>query len=383
MQIATLLRRTKFPRGSALLEAVLAIGVLMVGVVGTLVLIITTINLGRANQDRIVAQNLAREGMELAYAHRNAGALSTVEFPNSTWDSYLFARLLKTNAPSGTSYLDKFDLGEIDEADGNECKFLDTSGCDAATYPDPDVQARCIDTSSDDHLNSEEAIICDLVTLVNYMFVNLDFLPPGCDDTNDGALPYWDGSDTAHSQCNFSGDDDMRPDIGDLTYMIYELLKNAFQYQAAYPTVGITESPPRTTLQYFMSPSSTDITTGEYPLQEAWDNTVASRVYEVDGTFSQNVPPPAGAMPTKFYRVVTFQPVCRGRASSSDPYEEWVVNQNSANNCRDDAQTKNGWVGAFEATKIGILVTSEVRWPTPDSRTRVTYQEYLYDWINL
>lgn len=385
MQIATLQRRTKFPRGSALLEAVLAIGVLMVGVVGTLVLILTTINLGRANQDRIVAQNLAREGMELAYAHRNAGALSTVEFPSSTWDAYLFASILKTSTPGGTSYLDKYDLGEIDEADGNECKFLDTSGCDAATYPDPDVQARCIDTSSDNHQDNDEAITCDIQTLVNYMFVNMDFLPPGCDDTNDGALPYWDGSDAVHSQCNYSGDSDMRPDISDLTFMIYELFLNAFHFQAAYPTVGLTESPPRTTLQHFTHPSITDIANGEYPLQEAWDNAAASQVYEVDGTFAQNVAPSANAVPTKFYRMVTFQPVCKGRPTDVTPlpeYQEWVVNQDSASNCRDAAVNLFS-TNSVDASKIGVLVTSEVRWPTPESRTRVTYQEYLYDWINL
>jgi len=62
-----------------------------------------------------------------------------------------------------------------------------------------------------------------------------------------------------------------------------------------------------------------------------------------------------------------------------------VIEQNYAANCRDYAIFKKGWIEDqdLEATKIGVLATSEVRWPTPTSSTKVSYQEYLYNWISL
>ncbi len=384
MRIATLLHRTKFPRGTSLLEGVLAIGVLMIGVVGSLVLILTTINLGRVNQDRIVAQNLAREGMELAYAHRNAGALSAVEFAGGAWDKYLAAKVQKSATLGGVDYKDKYDLGDIDAS--GQCKFYDREGC-GKYASDPNTQAMCTGVSDDVHQGNEDAIMCDVQTLIEYLYINLTILPPGCDNNNTGHLPYWDGSTIQKTTCNFSNSSPARPDIGDLSFLISEMFLNSFNYQAGYPTIALfpsgTVTTPSSTLKFFTAPSSTALDTGNYTLQEAWDNVASSQVYEVNGTFTQNVSGLVGAQPTKFYRVVTFQSVCKGRENGTGPYVEWVMDQNSAGNCYDHARYVKGWLNNIEAVKEGVLVTSEVRWPTPTSRTRVSYQEYLYDWINI
>jgi hypothetical protein len=364
-----------------LLEGVLAIGVLLVGVVGSLVLITTTIKLGRTNQDRIVAQNLAREGMELAYAHRNAGSLSTVEFTDGTWDRYLVENKLKSGGMSELDYKDKYDLGDVD---GGMCKFFDGAK-DCGTFP-AELQPKCTNTS-DDPYTEATSLSCDVQILSDYLFGNLSIMPPGCNDGDlDNSLGFWIGPDALHKSCNFSGNDSPSPNVADVTAMVDELLRNAHGFQAGYPTIALVPAgaaPPPSTFSFFTTPTSIDLNTGTYSLDEAWGN-AASQVYEVSNTYSQNVTI-AGAVPTKFYRVVTFQPICKGRETSTDSYEEWVVKQDSAANCRDDALFTEGWAETpqLEATKIGVLVTSEVRWPSPTSNTKVSYQEYLYNWISI
>lgn len=55
-----------------LLEAVLAIGVILVSVFASTTLIITTISAGQSSEDKIVAGNLAREGIEIVRGIRDS-----------------------------------------------------------------------------------------------------------------------------------------------------------------------------------------------------------------------------------------------------------------------------------------------------------------------
>lgn len=55
-----------------LLEAVIAIGVILVSVIGSSTLIVTTISAGQSSEDKIVASNLAREAIEVIRGIRDS-----------------------------------------------------------------------------------------------------------------------------------------------------------------------------------------------------------------------------------------------------------------------------------------------------------------------
>ncbi|MEK7637054.1 MAG: hypothetical protein AAB402_01510 [Patescibacteria group bacterium] len=55
-----------------LLEAVLAIGVILVATISATTLIVTTISAGQSSEDKIVAANLAREGVEIMRGIRDS-----------------------------------------------------------------------------------------------------------------------------------------------------------------------------------------------------------------------------------------------------------------------------------------------------------------------
>ncbi len=55
-----------------LLEAVLAIGVILVATISATTLIVTTISAGQSSEDKIVAANLAREGVEIVRGIRDS-----------------------------------------------------------------------------------------------------------------------------------------------------------------------------------------------------------------------------------------------------------------------------------------------------------------------
>lgn len=61
--------------GQNLLEAVIAIGVIMAAVLGSSSLIISTITAGQVSQNRVVAANFAREGIELVRSMRDSNWL--------------------------------------------------------------------------------------------------------------------------------------------------------------------------------------------------------------------------------------------------------------------------------------------------------------------
>lgn len=58
--------------GQSLLEAVIAIGVILVSTISATTVIVSTIGLGQASENRIVAVNLAREGIEIVRGVRDS-----------------------------------------------------------------------------------------------------------------------------------------------------------------------------------------------------------------------------------------------------------------------------------------------------------------------
>lgn len=394
MKTALLLRKPLFPRGTTLLEGVIAIGVIMVGVVGTLVLINSTIRLGRANQDRIVAQDLAREGIELAYAQRNSGSLAKPLFPGESWDKYFSQATPKPDNPNfAPLYASKFNIGDYDSVK-KDCMVIDAA-CTDSSYPDWQY---CTTEDDDDIYQDPEYLQCDIQGLVKYLYGGYSKLPPRC-DTGDTAqrLSWWDGTgwppDPQHRNCNFSPEPSYPlADITDLTWLIYELLQSTYPLQTAYPTVSTVATPPVMSWEFF-NPPTFNAARGSFTLQDAWDyipssaTEKTSRIFEKDNVFVQNATV-TGATPTKYYRVMTFQPICRGTKDGSEL--SVVIPNNVILSCYNYlhlsiADGGAGWTDpeARTASAIGVLVTSEVRWPTAAaSATHVVYQEYLYDWLN-
>lgn len=384
----------RFPRGTTLLEAVIAIGVILVGVVGTLVLINTTIRLGRANQDRIVAQDLAREGMELAYAQRNSGSLGKVLFPGDAWDKY-FSEPVPKSAIAGfmDTYPKKYNIGDYD---GGTCKVIDQIDIACA---DPNNQY-CTDKDDDLIENNPEGMKCDIEALILYIFGNYKKLPPRCDEASGQTVvdSWWNGSTPEHSGCNFSPDPNQSANIVDAVWLVQELMQSTYPLQTAFPTVNSLSSPPTEAWKFFnpsdvVGQGSFNAANGSFALQDAWDYKTApntekvSRVFEKNNSFIQNTSENSST-PSKFYRLTTFQPICRGTntASGSPKVEIEVIPRNVIFNCSRYLNTHKGWSDpdSRTATSIGSLVTTEVRWPTPAaSSAHVIYQEYLYDWLNI
>lgn len=68
-------KKIKSPRGFGMLEMVIALGILMMGVIGFSTLTMATIVTSRTSELRIVAANLAREGIEVARNIRDSNWL--------------------------------------------------------------------------------------------------------------------------------------------------------------------------------------------------------------------------------------------------------------------------------------------------------------------
>ncbi|MEK7631753.1 MAG: hypothetical protein AAB445_02690 [Patescibacteria group bacterium] len=378
--------RSKHPAGIVLLEGVIAIGVILVGVVGSLVLVNTSINLGRANQDRIVGQSLAREGLEIAYSLRNSGSLRKVEDPLVSWSSYLFENALKTSDP--TIYLTTYDLGNME---GAVCKVIHPSD-PACTVGVSNV---CT-TNNDDDIALTSSRDCDVQVLGNYLFKSWP-MPTGCEGV--GGPPRLAN---APADCDYRDDD--TTNVADVTTLKDLILEQSFQFGFAYPSVA-TSVPPGNSPDgqlTFYNPllASTLLQDGQYTAsghpEEVWDDNRA-KVYTYQGTYLQlqNSPVDSGVVQSKYYRVVSLQPICRGTITDNGTNpptittHELVVDSGSASNCTDYVAANNNqgnhaaddW--DTETTNVGALVTSEVRWPKADSATRVRYQEFLYDWISL
>lgn len=376
---------SKKRRGTALLESIIAIGVILVGVVGALVLLNTSINLGRANQDRIVGQNLAREGLELAYSLRNSGAMRSVDKPFVNWFSFLHQEVYKTN--SAQEYLKKYNFGDVD---GGVCKQI----CPPNTDPN------CTTTSDDQYTidginllfneDIEDARQCDLDAVEQHLVQPSQWgLPPGCDDAYKAGICSQGGVSLcmtdASSGCDFnlSG----RLDLSDISLLHNIFFLQSFQFGYGYPSHTSLTSNAAGILEFNTNFSNYNPTAGQYlSLNPIWEDPKA-RLYTdaSESVYVQNSTAP-NLVPSKFYRVVSVQQICRGTRSGTSA--ELVIEPTSALNCVDyiaandgPGQPADGWDA--EAEIVGALVTSEVRWPTPTSSTKVRYQEYMYDWLTL
>ncbi len=340
--------RTKTLPGSTLLESVIAIGVLLVGVVGTLTLVNTTIKLGRVNQDRIVAQNLAREGMELVYSLRNSATYVNLRDPDTTWDSYLRAtRLVST---SKNDYLARYNLGVIESG---ECK----QRCGAGN-----LNPHCATNPTDEDI-SQDGLQCD-ITAFSKKFENFSdwLIPPGCEDVPSG-IPATLGLTNAPDECDYDGQGNGL-DLSDLSRFVSDVFESSFTYTFGYPSISTDNLGTDAQLEFYDSGTATvdDVS--------VWADSRAN-VHEHDGVFVQNPPAAVDAVdtPTKFYRTVHARLVCKDAAGVEN-----VLLKDSADSCTE----------AYPGSqKVGVFVTSEVRWPTHTSSTKVKYETFLYNWLQV
>lgn len=82
--------RVKRNHGQGILEVIVAIGIIVMGLVGTLVLIIWTIAIAGVSQSQIIAMNLAREGVEITRGVRDGNWLKIDSGDLAvTWDTGL------------------------------------------------------------------------------------------------------------------------------------------------------------------------------------------------------------------------------------------------------------------------------------------------------
>ena len=66
--------------GQGLLEAIIAIGIILTATVASLTLIVSSIEAGRGVRERLIAMNLAREGMEVVHMIRDSNWLADREW---------------------------------------------------------------------------------------------------------------------------------------------------------------------------------------------------------------------------------------------------------------------------------------------------------------
>lgn len=374
---------SKNRRGTALLEAIIAIGVILVGVVGSLVLLNTSINLGRANQDRIVGQNLAREGLELAYSLRNSGSMRSVDKPTVDWFDFLHKEVLKTNDP--VTYLATYNLGDLESGVCKQRCVVGDTDANCTTENDDQVNDNGALVSQDNgDANDEAERLCDLDAIEN-AFTKLGWrLPPACngDATTKSLL----GTTSTPEGCDYNSSGSV--DISDISLLHNYFYKQSFQFGYGFPTFASAIGQATASLDFFTSFTNFDATSGTYiSLDTIWSDARAQMFTDsTDTVYLQNVTLP-NAKPSKFYRVVSVQQICRGTLITGETVE-LVVEPTSALNCEDfvaandgAGELAEGWNAA--SVPVGALVTSEVRWPTPTSSTKVRYQEYLYDWLAL
>ena len=93
--------------GQSLLELIVALGVILAGVLGGLTLVISSITAARRTQQQIIAQNLAREGLELVRSVRDSNWLDP-NYPTSpdAWDRGLIDTTPDPDDPTAAPVID-------------------------------------------------------------------------------------------------------------------------------------------------------------------------------------------------------------------------------------------------------------------------------------
>ncbi|OGY79665.1 MAG: hypothetical protein A3B74_02740 [Candidatus Kerfeldbacteria bacterium RIFCSPHIGHO2_02_FULL_42_14] len=96
--------------GQTLLEVIIAIGVITVGIIGTIALVITSTKAGNVSQNELIATNLAREGIEVARSIRDNNWLAIeANTPGVTWDQDLFDPAAPGGGLAGFTAIPLFD----------------------------------------------------------------------------------------------------------------------------------------------------------------------------------------------------------------------------------------------------------------------------------
>lgn len=371
------------PAGTTLLEGIIAIGVIITAVVGSLVLIMTTIKLGRANQDRVVAQNLAKEGVELAVSLRNSASLMRASDASISWDVGLVG--YRWSEYNDIEYLDiGTDIADLYQTTGSY-KFCFQRGAGMAGNCTPSNITRCDDWDYNDTNpllapvpgsgGEGEINRCDIIPLVNYIFAGWE-VPPLCEE-------YWAiyglGAPKQKFKTSVACDytQDGRIDISDVVYIVNALQTGTHHFTTGFPRISVSRPIGNGLgefgIEMYYSPSKP--IAGIFDSTPAW-NDAKARIHLVGNTYVQNSEL-AGQVPTKYYRLVSAREVCRNTADST---QEIIIPENYVYGCEQyTAQLAPPW----SSTKVGAFVTSEVRWPTPTSSTKAVYQTYIYDWLAL
>ncbi len=389
-------KKLRLPAGTTLLEGIIAIGVIITAVVGSLVLIMTTIKLGRANQDRVVAQNLAMEGVELAISLRNSASLMRASDASISWDEDLVG--YKYNDYVNINYLDiGADLINLYQTTGNYkycfergandddvaiCSDIAPEHCTKYDFKD---DLSTIDVDAGQSVPEGEVDRCDVIPLANYIFAGWD-VPRLCDEIWAVYGPLALGGDGTFSTsvpCDYT--EDGRIDVSDVVYMINKLSSGSYHFTNGYPRISVSRPIGNSVavfgLDIYFSTIRPDSNTGIYDISDSvtglW-NDARARISNYNNTYVQN----AGftGTPTKYYRVVSAQEVCR---YTNGTVQESIIPQNNGFDCQQYVVKTLGLAAATGISKVGAFITSEVRWPTPTSSTKAVYQTYVYDWLAL
>lgn len=102
-------------KGQSLLELIVAIGIILACTIATLTLVITSIQAGRKGSDKIIATNLAREGIEIVRNIRDSNwisAASGIGSPIPDWDY----GLVNGTDPTAIPIIDDTNLSSLEFA---------------------------------------------------------------------------------------------------------------------------------------------------------------------------------------------------------------------------------------------------------------------------
>lgn len=125
-------------RGVGLLEAIVAIGVIVAGLIGVFTLVIGTSRSHRESLNRFIAVNLAREGIEVVRNIRDSNSLDSSRSP---WDGILIdqngivaSQLVPVFSPKNMP-LEIWSLEPVTPDTAKVYTFDVTNGTETETYP--------------------------------------------------------------------------------------------------------------------------------------------------------------------------------------------------------------------------------------------------------
>jgi len=186
-------------RGQGLLELIIAIGIILACTIATLTLVITSIQAGRRGTDKIIATNLAREGIELVRNIRDSNwinATSNIENPLTTdvykWDDGLVG---PSNDSTAIPIIDNTNPSSIDFTPNSWTDKCNEKECTRIFLTGDNYYIQNTDPSG---------------TALN--FYRLLYLNPICLNPNDGTEKIVDQEETVN--CGGSGYESYTEKIG-------------------------------------------------------------------------------------------------------------------------------------------------------------------------